>query len=155
MPYGAASPTSLAAKYTSTKSSAANPVSFHRPKVASKKTITTVLCVFVDGSLDYRHLYLQSSTYGEQTLAVKRGDFKRKAKTCGQVIIAYHGDNGSFVEHKFQQDLKEQCQSLSVCGVGAHHHQSGIAERQTRTLSKRPRVILLHSYVRWPKTISH
>jgi hypothetical protein len=35
----------------------------------------------------------------------------------------------------FQNDLKAQKQSLSVCGVGAHH-QSGIAERRIRTLSE-------------------
>jgi hypothetical protein len=62
--------------------------------------------IFVDGSSEYGHVYLQSSTDGKQTLVAKR-DFERKAKTCGRKISAYHGGNGRFVEHKFQKDLKE------------------------------------------------
>jgi hypothetical protein len=92
------------------------------------------------------------STHGEQTLAAKH-DFERKAKTYGQVISTYHGDNGGFVEHKFQNDLKKNKQSLTVCGVGAHH-QSGIAEGRIQTLSKRSHAVLLHAYVRWPEAIA-
>jgi hypothetical protein len=79
--------------------------------------------IFSNGSSDYSHIYLQSSTDGEQMLAMKR-DFECNAKTCGRAISAYHGNNRRFIEHKFQQDLKEQRQSLSVSGIGAHH-QSG------------------------------
>jgi hypothetical protein len=108
--------------------------------------------IFVDGQSDFGHIYLQSSTNAEQTLAAKH-DFERRAKTFGREIRTYHGDNGRFVEHVFQNDLKAQKQSLSVCGVGAHH-QSGIAERRIRTLSERARANLLHAYVRWPEAIS-
>jgi hypothetical protein len=32
----------------------------------------------------------------------------------GRVISTYHGNNGRFVEHKFQNDLKKKKQSLTV-----------------------------------------
>jgi hypothetical protein len=56
--------------------------------------------------------------------------------------------------NKFQNDIKQQKQALSVCGIGAHH-QSGIAKCRIHILSKGSRAILLHAYVCWPKAISH
>lgn len=105
----------------------------------------------MDGQSDYGHIYLQSSTNAEQTLAAKQ-DFERRARTFGRDILTYHGDNGRFVEHVFQKDLKANKQTLTVCGVGAHH-QSGIAERRIQTLSEQARSNLLHAYVRWPEAI--
>jgi hypothetical protein len=71
----------------------------------------------VDGKSNFWHIYLQSSTNAEHTLAAKH-DFERRAKTFGREIRTYHGDNGCFVEHVFQKDHRENKQSLSVCGVG-------------------------------------
>jgi hypothetical protein len=80
-------------------------------------------------------------------------EFERKAQSFCREIRSYHGDNGQFVENEFKEDKKQKQQSLTVCGVGAHH-QSGNAKCQIRILSERVCSMLLHSFVCWPEAIS-
>jgi hypothetical protein len=116
-----------------------------------RKDFYSCATIFVDGSTDYGHVHLHLSTSGDQTLAAKH-DFEHKAKSFGREIQSYHGDNGQLIENKYKEDMKQKQQSLTVCGIGAHH-QSGIAEHQIPTLSKRAQSMLLHSFVCWPEAI--
>ena len=53
---------------------------------------------------------------------------EREAKNCGISIKAFKSDNGIFKAAVFKVDLKNPDQSITYCGVSAHH-QNGIIER--------------------------
>ena len=54
-----------------------------------------------------------------------------------------------FKAAEFKADLEENDQSISFCGVGAHH-QNGVAERYIRMFIERARTVLLNAHARWP-----
>jgi len=53
-------------------------------------------------------------------------------------VLHYHADNGRFADNAFIEDAKEQRQSISYCGVNAHH-QNGKAEKRIRDLKVQER----------------
>ena len=65
----------------------------------------------------------------------------------------YHAENGRFCNNLFIQDIQKQGQSISYCGVGAHH-QNGIAEKQIRDLAESARKMILYAESRWPSAIN-
>jgi hypothetical protein len=46
------------------------------------------------------------------------------------------------------KDIESKGQTISFCGVGAHH-QNGIAEKRIGDLQRRATTILLHAQRRW------
>jgi hypothetical protein len=54
----------------------------------------------------------------------------------------YHADNGIFTSNGFKDKVKKCGQSITFCGVGAHH-QNGVAERRIQDLSDSARSMLL------------
>ena len=69
--------------------------------------------------------------------------------TSGVKIKAFRADNGIFKSTEFRLKLQENNQSISFCGVGAHH-QNGVAERYIRTMVEKARIVLLNAHARWP-----
>jgi len=67
-------------------------------------------------------------------------------------INHYHADNGRFSDNAFMNDVKQQHQSISFCGVNSHF-QNGIAEKRIRDLQERARTILIHAQNRWKGVI--
>jgi hypothetical protein len=92
----------------------------------------TVSTIFVDHYSDYTFVYLQRTTSAQDTLAAKR-EFERSARSMGISIERYHSDNGRFAENVWQEDLRQQKQYGSYCGVNAHH-QNGKIEKRIRDL---------------------
>ena len=71
----------------------------------------------------------------------------------GVTIKHYHADNGRFAERSFMDHVHQSGQTITFCGVGAHH-QNGVAERRIRDLTEHARTMLLHASHRWPKAIN-
>ena len=108
--------------------------------------------VFYDQYSGLSYTHLQKSTTGDETVEAKEA-FEAFAKRHGVTIRHYHADNGRFADNKFRQSVKEKRQTLSFCGVNAHH-MNGCAERQIRELQDQARTMLIHVKRRWPTAIS-
>ena len=70
----------------------------------------------------------------EETLKSKLA-FEKYALSHGVHIKHYHADNGRFKDTLFTTDIEEKGQTISYCGVGAHH-QNGIAEKRIGDLQR-------------------
>ena len=68
-------------------------------------------------------------------------------------IRHYHADNGRFADNLFIQNIESNGQTISFCGVGAHH-QNGRAEKRIRDLRESARKMILHANSRWPKAVN-
>jgi hypothetical protein len=112
----------------------------------------TCATVFVDHFSDLTFVHLQRSTDGDDTLEAKR-EFERYARSCGVKIMAYHADNGRFVDSKWMNDMKDRDQAYSLCGVNAHH-QNGRVEKRIRDLQDLGRSSLIHAMKMWPDAIT-
>ena len=64
----------------------------------------------------------------------------------------YHADNGLFDTKVFKKLMSTAKQTLSFCGVNAHH-QNGTAENRIKDVATGTRTQLLHVAHRWPSTI--
>jgi GAG-pre-integrase domain len=87
-----------------------------------------VATIFVDHASDYTFLYLQNSTSSVHTLVAKK-DFERHAASIGIKIQRYHADNGRFIDNIWMEHLREMNQSMSLCGVNAHHQNGKVEKR--------------------------
>jgi hypothetical protein len=108
--------------------------------------------VFADHWSGLSYVHLMTSLNGDETIEAKQA-FERFAAAHGVRVQHYHADNGRFAEQKFLDSVKHSNQTISFCGVGAHH-QNGIAERRIKDLTESSRTMLLHAQHRWPKTIT-
>jgi len=88
----------------------------------------------------------------EETLKSKLA-FEKFALSHGVHIKHYHADNGRFKDTLFTRDIEEKGQTISYCGVGAHH-QNGIAEKRIGDLQRTATALLLHAQRRWPDAIN-
>ena len=76
---------------------------------------------------------MQASTGAEETIEAKQA-FERFAAQHGVTIKHYRSDNGIFHARVFTDELKSCGQSITYCGVNAHH-QNGVIERCIRDIS--------------------
>ena len=88
-----------------------------------------------------------------QTLSEAKRAFEGKAGRYGVAIKHYHADNGIFEAREFQETIFTDGQTISFCGVNAHH-QNGRAEKKIRDLQELTRTMILHAQNRWPNAIS-
>ena len=75
--------------------------------------------VFVDHFSRYTYVHLQSTITSKETVEAKQA-FELHMKDMGVKVARYHADNGRFADILFLQDVKEQKQSITFCGVNAH-----------------------------------
>ena len=108
--------------------------------------------VFVDHASSYMYVHLMRSLSTECTLEAKAA-CERIFATYGHKVRRYRADNGRFADKDFLESVKTCNQSISFCGVGAHH-QNAIAERGIKELTLISRTILLHAQRHWPEMIS-
>jgi hypothetical protein len=106
----------------------------------------------VDHASNLSYVYHQTSMTSEETLKSKIA-FERFALSHGVHIKHYHADNGRFKDTLFTKSIEEKGQTISYCGVGAHH-QNGIAEKRIGDLQRRATTLLLHAQRRWPDAIN-
>ncbi len=111
-----------------------------------------VATVFVDHASRLGYVHIQNDSSAEQTIAAKRA-FERYAQTLGVVIKHYHCDNGIFKARDFLEEVYASRQTISFCGVNAHH-QNGVAEHRIRTLTESARTQLQHAIHHNPKSVT-
>ena len=107
--------------------------------------------IFVDHFSDFTYVHLMTDMNGESTVLAKQA-FERLSRSYDVNILHYHCDNGLFDTKVFKQSIQESNQTISFCGVNAHH-QNGKAERRIRDVTEGARASLLHAAHRWPKAI--
>ena len=83
--------------------------------------------VFVDHFSDYTYVHLMRDNFGASLLEAKSA-FEQLCGSFQVRVSGYHGDNGRYADAAFRQDIKDNNQRLTFCGVGSHH-QNGITER--------------------------
>jgi len=76
--------------------------------------------VFIDHYSDLSFVYPQEDNTNAELLMAKIA-FEDFASSCGVKVTHYHADNGRFADNAFVNDIKGQRQSISYCGVNAHH----------------------------------
>ena len=87
--------------------------------------------IFVDHFSDLIYSHLIRGTSSQDTLDAKHG-YERMAKSYGVVVKSYHADNLRFNDNNFTGDCVRAGQTITFCGVGAHH-QNAIVERKKKT----------------------
>jgi hypothetical protein len=107
--------------------------------------------VFVDHFSDFTYVHLMTKMDGESTVEAKLA-FERVASSHGVNVLHYHADNGLFDSKVFKESVTKGNQTLSFCGVNAHH-QNGRAEARIKDITTNARTALLHAAHRWPKAI--
>lgn len=108
--------------------------------------------IFVDHYSDYTYCHLMTQMNAETTVEAKHA-FERLARSHNVCIQHYHCDNGLFDTKLFKSSISSANQSISFCGVNAHH-QNGKAERRIGDVTQGTRTSLLHASHRWPKAIN-
>jgi hypothetical protein len=111
-----------------------------------------VATIFTDHYSRLSYVHVQPSTSGADTLDAKHA-FERYARSNDVQVRHYHADNGRFADNAFVKDVGTAEQSISYCGVNAHH-QNGIAERRIRELTERARTAMINAQLRWPGVIT-
>lgn len=106
---------------------------------------------FVDNFSGVGYVYLQEITDMRETLMAKEA-FEKSAEVHGVQIKRYHADNSCFKEKTFRQAVFDAKQTITYCGVYAHH-QSGIAEKRIWDLQDLARTMLIHAKMHWPEAV--
>ena len=88
----------------------------------------------------------------EETIKAKRA-WEKILHDAGHSAKHYQADNGRFADQGFQDDCTAHDQTISYCGVGAHH-QNGIVENKNKILTQGARTMLLHGMRMWPAMIT-
>jgi hypothetical protein len=94
---------------------------------------------------------MQTDATSQQKLA--KAEFERHALNMGVTVKKYHADNGRFIDNAWTEHIKLSNQSMSLCGVNAHH-QNGKMEKRIRDLQELSRSSLLHAQKLWPDAIN-
>ena len=122
----------------------------HRGRPTLKRYIGAT--VFVDHYSDFTYIHLMVEMNKETTVEAKEA-FERVAEEYNVRIRYYHCDNGLFDTFLFKSSITKAHQSITFCGVNAHH-QNGKAERRIKDVTEGGRTSLLHASHRWPKAIN-
>ena len=107
--------------------------------------------IFIDEASDFLGVENQVSLNCGETIKGKR-TYERELRDHGIEIKHYLGDNGVYKAKEFQEELKREGQTMSMCGVGAHH-QNATAERTIRTISEAARSTMIHAALHWPEEV--
>ena len=124
------------------------------PRICGKHTMDRICAavVFKDHNSDFDYTHLMTSCNLEETIAAKQA-FEKIAATYNVKIKHYHADNGHFACQGFRDEVARCGQTISFCGVGAHH-QNGIVENHIGLLTRWSRTSLLHAKRHWPEMIT-
>ena len=107
--------------------------------------------IFVDHVSDYVYVHLMRDLSLAETLLAKEAMEKVMAQ-AGRTVTHYHADNGRFADNGFVDAVNTKSQKLTFCGVGAHH-QNGIIENKNKILTTGAITLLLHGIRMWPQMI--
>jgi hypothetical protein len=107
--------------------------------------------VFAEHFSDFTYVHLMSKMDAKSTVEAKLA-FECLSSSHGVTIRHYYSDNGLFHTKAFKNSINKAGQTLSFCGVNAHH-QNGKAESRIKDVTTGGRTALLHAAHRWPKAI--
>ena len=107
--------------------------------------------IFVDHWSDFTYVYLMTKLTGVSTVAAKQA-FEQILKKHGVKALHYHANNGLFDTKVFCKSIAHNGQTLTFCGVNAHH-QNSIAECCIQDVTTGTQTSLLHASHRWLKAI--
>ena len=93
---------------------------------------------------------MRDFSLGETLLA--KTAWEKILSLAGRKVSHYHADNGRFADEGFMTDINDKNQEITFCGVGAHH-QNGIIENKNKFLTQGARTLLLHAMRMWPQMI--
>jgi hypothetical protein len=108
--------------------------------------------VFVDHFSDFTYVHLMTDMDAAATVAAKQA-FERILRSHGVTAHHFHADNGLFDTKLFKSSIDQANQTLSFCGVNAHH-QNGKAENRIKLVTEGARTALLHASHRWPTAVN-
>ena len=83
--------------------------------------------VFVDHATDFTYVHMHQHLTTDEMIDAKHA-FERLAAQHGVQILHYHCNNRRFADKAFVDDVRAGHQTITFCGVGAHH-QNSVAER--------------------------
>ena len=106
---------------------------------------------FVDHVSDYVYMHLMRDLTLDETLLDKEA-MEMVMAQVGRNIKHYHADNGRFADNGFIDAINTKDQKITFCGVGAHH-QNGIIENKNNIITLGARTLLLHGMRMWPTMI--
>jgi hypothetical protein len=106
---------------------------------------------FVDHVSDFVYVHLMQDLTLDETLLSKVA-FEKICDRAGRTVKHYQADNGRFADKAFLDDCNSKNQTITFCGVGAHH-QNGIVENKNKQLTQGARTLLLHGMRMWPQMI--
>ncbi len=78
--------------------------------------------------------------------------FKKLCAKADCSVKHYQADNGRFSDKEFLPACNNLNQTIEFCGVGAHH-QNGIIKNKNKQLTQTARVLLLHGMRIWPQMV--
>jgi hypothetical protein len=117
----------------------------------NNSTKITSFTIYVDSISKRIFAEFQTSTNAEQTIDGKKR-LEQYANQYSTKISNFRADNGVFKSKAFRDNLHQNGQEITFCGVGAHH-QNGVAKRHIRTIVERARTNLLHASSKWVDAI--
>ena len=100
---------------------------------------------FVDHVSDFFYVHLMRDLSLADNLLAKEATEKVMAQ-AGRSVKHYHAANGRFSENGFVDAINHKIQKLTFCGVGAHH-QNGIIENKNKVLTTGARTLLLNGII--------
>ena len=106
---------------------------------------------FFDRFSYFTYIHLMDKLGGESTIKAKH-TFERICKSHSVTVQHYHSNNGLFDTNIFKDKVYTDEQTLSFCGVNAHH-QNIKAENRIKDFTTGARTSLLHAAHRWPEAI--
>ena len=106
---------------------------------------------FVDHVSDFVYVHSMRDFTLDETLLTKAA-WEKVLAQAGRKVKHYHADNGRFADNGFLDAVNAKDQKLTFCGVGAHH-QNGIIENKNKILTQGARIVLLHGIQMWPQMI--
>ena len=112
----------------------------------------TAATMAVDHFTDIRKIVLMRSTTQQETLDAKLS-IDKFFYQHGHTIQSWRADNGRYAEEDFKEAVSSANQTITFCGVGAHH-QNGIAEAAIKQSTLQARTLLLHAKRYWPSVIT-
>ena len=97
----------------------------------------------MEHATDYTYGNLMRSLDLDETLGAKKY-FEKLVSRSDKTVKRYHADNERYAKNGFMASLNANNQTITFCGVGAHHH-NGIVEQRIWTVNKIARTIILHA----------
>ena len=107
--------------------------------------------IFVDHYSDFTYVPLMTTMDVAFTVEAKLA-FERMAQSHSVKIKHYHCDNGLFDTKDVKASIIKASQTISFCGVNAHH-QNRKAENRIKDVTTNAHTSLIHAAHIWPAVI--